>query len=158
MTVTDDDFVMATNNSSIVSKRSVELLNNPLLRDTLGGEQQHVSLPHVLMDKQSYAAIGCDLRDLTSLNTAVKSILRDMEDPVVLCLAEVSMAYMPAQEADALIRWASTLASVLARRPSSPIRKNDATALYQIKVSIEIDRQLSVARLSMSSLWSTWLE
>lgn len=94
----------------LIAAKTELVLNTTLLRATLRGEEQHASLPHVPIDGQSYAAIGCDLRDLTSLDTAVKFILRDT-DPVVLCLAEVSIAYMPAQEADALIRWASTLAN-----------------------------------------------
>lgn len=61
-----------------------------------------------LLVSDEYIQIACDLRDLTSLNTALSSVF-GFEDSLVLFSAEVSITYMTATAADALITWAGTL-------------------------------------------------
>lgn len=64
----------------------------------------------ILIDSAEYAAIGCDLRNLTRLDRLVKSVI-DIDQCLVLCVAEVSIAYMQTDDADAVISWAATLSS-----------------------------------------------
>ena len=66
------------------------------------------SVPPVYLRSEQYLAIGCDLRDLTSLECMLRSEL-DITSSSVLFVAEVSATYMPVADSDALIQWASTL-------------------------------------------------
>jgi len=51
--------------------------------------------------------MGCDLRDLVTLERQLRSEL-DMDSCSVLFLSEVALTYMPVKDSDALIRFAST--------------------------------------------------
>ena len=91
------------------SKRDI-VLNTPELRDlfTVGAyETQH---NNVLFEGDEYAIIGCDLRNLKTLERALKTVV-DLEQSLVLCVAEVSLAYMATEDADAVLTWSSTLSS-----------------------------------------------
>ena len=55
-----------------------------------------------------YMAVGCDLRDVETLQRTLAEEF-DLETCMVLCTAEVSVTYMDVHAADALIRWASTI-------------------------------------------------
>lgn len=61
-----------------------------------------------VIESHQYYGIGCDLRDLQSLDLAVRSI-EDLDEASVLCIAEVSVTYMDPDAADALIAWARAL-------------------------------------------------
>jgi tRNA wybutosine-synthesizing protein 4 len=61
-----------------------------------------------VIESQQYYGLGCDLRDLQSLDLAVRS-LRDLDEALVLCVAEVSITYMEPEAANSLIAWATTL-------------------------------------------------
>lgn len=65
---------------------------------------------YFVMHSEQYYAAGCDLRDLQSLDLAIRS-LGNIDAALVLCIAEVSMTYMEPDAADALIAWASTLSA-----------------------------------------------
>ncbi|KUJ23104.1 LCM-domain-containing protein [Mollisia scopiformis] len=67
-----------------------------------------VSEGDVLLQSDQYLQIGCDLRDLESLNRVLPSVI-DLERSLVLFTAEVSITYMNVEAADALIFWASKL-------------------------------------------------
>jgi tRNA wybutosine-synthesizing protein 4 len=87
------------------TKRDV-ILATPPLRELI--EPVEVSdFARVICSKR-YCGIGCDLRDLPKLDHAMK-LLGDLEDSLVLCVAEVSVTYMDPDAADALIAWARTL-------------------------------------------------
>ena len=89
------------------SKRDI-VLNTPELRDlfTIGAyETQH---NNVLFEGDEYAIIGCDLKNLKTLKRAIKTVV-DLEKSLVLCVAEVSLAYMATEDADAALAWSSTL-------------------------------------------------
>lgn len=64
----------------------------------------------ILLSSDQYIQIGCDLRDLTRLDNALKSLL-DLSGSQLLFVAEVSITYMEAEHADNLIQWASGLPS-----------------------------------------------
>lgn len=64
----------------------------------------------VLLDSDEYVAVGCDLRNVKRLERLVKSVL-PIEESAVLCIAEVSIAYMHPDDADAVLSWSSTLSS-----------------------------------------------
>lgn len=62
----------------------------------------------ILFDTIEYSAIGCDLRNLPRLERLIKSVT-EIEQCLILCVAEVSITYMHTNEADALIAWTATL-------------------------------------------------
>lgn len=62
----------------------------------------------ILLDSDKYSILGCDLRNPKKVGRIIKSLL-DIEDCVVLCVAEVSITYMAAEDSDAVLAWSSTL-------------------------------------------------
>jgi tRNA wybutosine-synthesizing protein 4 len=73
----------------------------------------NVELPKdgdVMLHSDQYLQIGCDLRDMQLLKTSVTRAL-DVEQCLVLLVAEVSITYMDSIYSDEVIRWASTLPS-----------------------------------------------
>ena len=66
--------------------------------------------PSVLINTDEYAAVGCDLRNLPRLQRLLRNVV-DIDNCLVLCVAEVSITYMATEAADALIAWSSTLSS-----------------------------------------------
>lgn len=62
----------------------------------------------VLLRSERYLQVGCDLRDLTRLEEVLKSEF-GLENCVVFCTAEVSIAYMDVAASDALIKWVGAL-------------------------------------------------
>lgn len=64
--------------------------------------------PSILLNSKEYAAIGCDLRNIPRLERLLRNVV-DIENCLVLCVAEVSITYMQTEAADALISWSSGL-------------------------------------------------
>ena len=89
------------------SKRDI-ILNNPRMRDLLSSNTNRPLVKGVLLDAERYAAAGCDLRNLRRLERLLKSVV-DIEQCLVLCVAEVSITYMAIEDSDALIAWSATL-------------------------------------------------
>lgn len=58
----------------------------------------------LLLRSDQYLQIGCDLRDMVQLQRSLASAI-EVENTSILFIAEVSIAYMPVQAADALIKW-----------------------------------------------------
>jgi tRNA wybutosine-synthesizing protein 4 len=65
---------------------------------------------YTVLNTNEYVAVGCDLRDITGLDTTIESLTKP-HGCLVLCVAEVSVIYMNATAADALIEWAARLSS-----------------------------------------------
>ncbi|KAG9232208.1 hypothetical protein BJ875DRAFT_467488 [Amylocarpus encephaloides] len=65
----------------------------------------------ILLQSDEYLQVGCDLRDLSRLQSIFSSAAMDVRDSLVLFVAEVSITYMKHQWADDLIKWANTLPS-----------------------------------------------
>ncbi|KAI9842109.1 MAG: tRNA methyltransferase ppm2 [Sclerophora amabilis] len=62
----------------------------------------------VAFRSDQYLALGCDLRDLTTLHHALAEQV-DLRDCELLFTAEVSLTYMNTEASDAVIKWAATL-------------------------------------------------
>jgi tRNA wybutosine-synthesizing protein 4 len=65
----------------------------------------------ILLDSQEYAAIGCDLRNLKRLDRLLQMAVEDLEECIVLCIAEDSTSYMKLEAANGLISWSSGLST-----------------------------------------------
>jgi tRNA wybutosine-synthesizing protein 4 len=82
------------------------MLKDGVLREALlKTNLRHASLP-IYLRSGKYMALGCDLRDLDSLEKVLRSEF-DMSESPILFVAEVSVTYMPLSDANALIGWAS---------------------------------------------------
>ena len=92
----------------LMEKKRDRMLSNGLLRDALLSTRLRSSEPLVYLRSDSYMALGCDLKDLATLERILRAEF-DIPSASVLFVAEVSVTYMPVKDADALIQWASTL-------------------------------------------------
>jgi tRNA wybutosine-synthesizing protein 4 len=90
----------------MLSKREI-ILNTPKMKDLLSNPTVPVE-NDVLLDSEEYAAIGCDLRNLKRLERLMKTVV-DIDQCLVLCIAEVSITYMSVDDSDSLIAWTTTL-------------------------------------------------
>ncbi|ETN42197.1 uncharacterized protein HMPREF1541_04138 [Cyphellophora europaea CBS 101466] len=70
----------------------------------------HASPPNdgVLLDSDKYYILGCDLRNPKKIGRIIKSLV-DIQNCIVLCVAEVSITYMAPDDSDAVLAWSSTL-------------------------------------------------
>ena len=59
---------------------------------------------NVLLRSKSYLQLGCDLRDLDTLDKFIKSEF-DISQTSIFCTAEVSIAYMDVKSSDSLIQY-----------------------------------------------------
>ncbi|KAH6656201.1 leucine carboxyl methyltransferase 2 [Truncatella angustata] len=64
--------------------------------------------PLVLLESDQYIQIGCDLRDLNTIQQSLSRTV-DMAESEFMFVAEVSITYMETVAADAVIKWASSL-------------------------------------------------
>ena len=62
----------------------------------------------VILRSENYLAIGCDLRDIKTLNEVLEKEI-DVPQCAFLLIAEVSITYMEVKEADAVIQWAAKI-------------------------------------------------
>jgi len=92
----------------LIGRKRDRTLTNDLLRDALLKTNLRSSKPPVYLRSDQYMALGCDLRDLGTLERVLRDEF-DLASSSILFVGEVSVTYMPVPEADALIRWASTL-------------------------------------------------
>ncbi|EXJ63507.1 uncharacterized protein A1O5_11556 [Cladophialophora psammophila CBS 110553] len=91
----------------MISKRDI-ILHTPKMREMISTTSDTEAVKGVVLDSDVYVAIGCDLRNPPRLERLLRSVV-DIDQCLVLCLAEVSITYMATQDADALIAWTSTL-------------------------------------------------
>ncbi|KAL8334896.1 hypothetical protein RB598_009223 [Gaeumannomyces tritici] len=158
----------------ILKKRDVVMetpqLWNPLVPlETIAGDP-------VLLRSRRYFQIGCDLRDVPSLESALASVV-DLTQASFLFVAEVSITYMPTNYADAVIQWASTLGDsnfclleqVLPDGPEHPFAQTMIRHFERLNTplkSIDKYRTLSDQRnrfvgrgwleVACCSLWDAW--
>jgi len=92
----------------LIEEKRDRMLTNKLLRDALLNTTLRSSEPPVYLRSGKYIAVGCDLKDLKSLESVLRTEFNAC-NTCFLFVAEVSVTYMPVNDADALIRWASTL-------------------------------------------------
>jgi tRNA wybutosine-synthesizing protein 4 len=92
----------------LMQRKRDTMLSNGLLRDALlKTKLRHAEQPVYLRSDQ-YMALGCDLKDLVTLERLLRAEF-DVPSSSILFVAEVSVTYMPLNDSDALIRWASTI-------------------------------------------------
>jgi tRNA wybutosine-synthesizing protein 4 len=92
----------------LIARKRDRMLANDLLRDALLKTNLRSSALPIYARSDRYMALGCDLRDLVALEQTLNEEF-DLKNTSILFVAEVSITYMPVSDADALIRWASTL-------------------------------------------------
>ncbi|KAG9496976.1 tRNA methyltransferase ppm2 [Fusarium musae] len=93
----------------MLKKRAI-VLGTPQLHELLGGSPtiSEKVTDQILLRSDKYCQIGCDLRELESLQNCFESFL-NLNECSVLFVAEVSITYMDTFSADALVRWASSM-------------------------------------------------
>ena len=91
----------------LIQRKRDRMLHDDLLRDALLKTNLRSCQSPVFVRSDKYLALGCDLRDLTTLESVLKNGLEP--DHSILFVAEVSITYMPVGVANALIAWANTL-------------------------------------------------
>jgi tRNA wybutosine-synthesizing protein 4 len=99
----------------LMERKRDRILSNGLLRDVLLKTKLRSSEPPVYLRSDGYMALGCDLKDLRTLEQALRAEF-DVPATSILFVAEVSVTYMPVKDADALIQWASTLEDSMSAR------------------------------------------
>jgi tRNA wybutosine-synthesizing protein 4 len=95
---------METKREMIFNQPDMKGLLHSVVANPIDGE------PAVLVDSQEYSALGCDLRNLRKLGKLLRSVV-DLEDSMILCIAEDSTCYMRMEAANALISWTSGLST-----------------------------------------------
>lgn len=100
----DYELLMETKCRIIRDTSKLNSLLHPFNADATGADAS------ILYDSEEYVAIGCDLRNLRRLERLLHEVV-DLENCLVLCVAEVSITYMQTDAADALISWSSDLSS-----------------------------------------------
>lgn len=86
------------------------ILATPKMKDLLTLDDLRPTEKGIVFHSDEYTAIGCDLRNTSRLGRLLNSVV-PLEECVVLCVAEVSITYMPPDAADALLAWSSKLSS-----------------------------------------------
>ncbi|KAF1990871.1 LCM-domain-containing protein [Aulographum hederae CBS 113979] len=114
-----DDVIFVDVDYPQLMKRKVEIVrNNDILYSRLSNpvywpSNEPESTPEpvgghaVMLRSKNYIAIGCDLRELSTLKKLLQREM-DIDDASFLFTAEVSIAYMSVEAADKVIHWAST--------------------------------------------------
>ena len=100
----DYEPLMETKREIIFNQSDMKGLLHSVVPGPVNGE------PAVIVDSQEYSALGCDLRNLRKLGKLLRSVV-DLEDSMILCIAEDSTCYMRMEAANALISWTSGLSA-----------------------------------------------
>lgn len=159
----------------LVLKKRAVVLDTPELRDPFAPLETVETRP-VLLRSRRYVQVGCDLRGVPSLESALASVV-DLAQASFLFVAEVSITYMPTNYADAVIQWASTLGDsnfclleqVLPDGPEHPFAQTMIRHFERLNTplkSIDKYRTLSDQRnrfvergwlkVECCSLWDAW--
>ncbi|GKT79015.1 leucine carboxyl methyltransferase 2 [Colletotrichum tofieldiae] len=91
----------------LIEKKRQIVLETPELQGLLGAWEVSQDSP-IVLKSQKYCQVGCDLRQLTTLQTCLDTLF-DMPNTEFLFVAEVSITYMDTEGADGVISWASAL-------------------------------------------------
>jgi tRNA wybutosine-synthesizing protein 4 len=92
----------------LMERKRDTMLSNGLLRDALLKTRLRESEQPVYLRSDKYMALGCDLKDLVTLERLLRAEF-DVPASSIMFVAEVSVTYMPLKDSDALIQWASTI-------------------------------------------------
>ncbi|KAH0558416.1 hypothetical protein GP486_004923 [Trichoglossum hirsutum] len=91
----------------LIKKKCAVVAETEQLRRLLSGMELPASHSNTVLRSDQYLAVGCDLRELEELERTLAAEV-DIENCLVLFAAEVSITYMEAGPADALIKWAAS--------------------------------------------------
>lgn len=128
----------------LIEKKRDRMLTSKLLREALLKTRLRSSEQPVYLSSDQYLAVGCDLKDLDTLERVLKAEF-DASKTSYLFVAEVSVTYMPVKDADALIQWASTLDDArfcileqyLPQGPDHPFAKTMLSHFDKLQTSIK---------------------
>ncbi|KAL2016509.1 hypothetical protein VTK56DRAFT_3437 [Thermocarpiscus australiensis] len=94
----------------LIERKRQTVVGTPELRGVFTGLREAETLARpVVFESDQYAQIGCDLRDLKTLQQGLTSVVGDFAECEFIFVAEVSITYMETEGADEVIRWASTV-------------------------------------------------
>ncbi|KAF7442473.1 O-Methyltransferase polyketide biosynthesis [Pyrenophora tritici-repentis] len=128
----------------LMERKRDRMLSNSLLRDALLKTKLRTSEQPVYLRSDGYMALGCDLKDLVTLERVLRAEF-DIPAASVLFVAEVSVTYMPLKDSDTLIQWASTLEDArfcileqyLPQGPEHPFAKTMLSHFDKLQASIK---------------------
>ncbi|ETI21564.1 hypothetical protein G647_07911 [Cladophialophora carrionii CBS 160.54] len=162
----------------MVTKREI-ILNTPQMKEMLSMTPEAELENGVVFDSVEYSGIGCDLRNLTRLERLIKSVV-DVDQSLILCVAEVSITYMSTEDADALIRWTTTLSpdvTFCLLEQQSPDRPDNPFTATMLKHFAKLGTPLrsvlkypgshtqtlrfqdaGFAHVNMQNLWELWAD
>lgn len=92
----------------LMRKKCRVVQETPELLALLSGVGSTTGQGHLVFQSDQYVQIGCDLRDLSSIEQSLSTLL-SLPDSEFLFVAEVSITYMETEAADSVIKWASSL-------------------------------------------------
>lgn len=107
-TLTKDAVFVDVDYPQLIARRRDKILADEVLRNALFEGNMRSAQAPVYIRSDRYLALGCNLKDLKTLERLLRSEL-DASRASFMFVAEVSITYMPTADADAVIRWASTL-------------------------------------------------
>ncbi|KAL8946463.1 MAG: hypothetical protein Q9222_007143 [Ikaeria aurantiellina] len=159
----------------MATKRDVTVRNNKI-GDLVGPRQNDSGGDTVMFASNLYLGIGCDMRNTSALSEALESRLQ-LNDCHVLCIAEVSIAYMNPDAADSLIEWSARFDDVrfclleqcLPDGPEHPFAKKMLKHFENLRVPLNCVRsypsltdqesrflQAGYDRAKAQTLWDLW--
>lgn len=88
----------------LILKKCHIISDTPQLAQLVGPNRSIGQENALLYESPQYVAVGCDLTDIQRLDDILNQKLH-LANCMVLCTAEVSVTYMNAEAANALIKW-----------------------------------------------------
>ena len=107
---TNTKFIDVDHEALMSSKRDI-VLNTPELKNLFTMNESEVQNRSILFNSDQYAILGCDLRNLKRLRQLIHAVGDVDPSCLILCVAEVSIAYMSVEDSDAVLAWSSRLSS-----------------------------------------------
>ncbi|OWB73037.1 transferase activity protein [[Candida] boidinii] len=97
----------------LINNKCKMIDNSPELQDIidLKEKQVHDVNSPIQLRTESYAAVGCDLKNVDNFHKIMSELGLDNQDSVSIFIAEVSLAYMLPQYADPVIKETSLFAN-----------------------------------------------
>ncbi|KAK4043620.1 hypothetical protein C8A01DRAFT_12935 [Parachaetomium inaequale] len=94
----------------LIERKRQTVVGTPELVGMFTGVKEAAGLVRpVVFESEQYVQIGCDLRDLGTLQRGLAAAVGDFGECEFIFVAEVSITYMEREGADEVIRWASTV-------------------------------------------------
>ncbi|KAL2160308.1 hypothetical protein VTH06DRAFT_1481 [Thermothelomyces fergusii] len=94
----------------LIERKRRTVLDTPeLLKAFTGVREASALIAPIAFESEQYVQIGCDLRDIETLQRGLEAVVGDLSECDFIFVAEVSITYMEREGADEVIRWASTV-------------------------------------------------